>query len=181
MKKIAIQGIAGSYSDEAAHQIFAGEIEIVECVTFAETVAAVVEGRADNAVLPVANKIVGEISDAVSEAAKAGLTAELTERLVIAHMLIGSGSADIGTISAVRSHPYALQQCSRFFSDHSDILAVPYGDTATSVRSIINEKAKHLAAIGSEHAAELYGGKILMHDIANMSDNWTDFSVFEIR
>lgn len=41
-RKVAIQGIAGSYHDIAAHNYFEGdEIELIGCNTFKEVIAAI--------------------------------------------------------------------------------------------------------------------------------------------
>ena len=61
METVAIQGIKGSYSEQAAHEIFNGSTQIVECMSFDETFSKVLGGAAKYAVIPVSNTIVGEI------------------------------------------------------------------------------------------------------------------------
>ena len=63
MTRVAIQGIRGSYSEEAVREIFGSTAVIVECIDFGQTFAAVRDGAADTAVVPLKNKIVGDIRE----------------------------------------------------------------------------------------------------------------------
>ena len=53
MTRVAIQGVRGSYSEEAATKVFGADTNIVECLNFEATFAAVRQGDADHAVIPV--------------------------------------------------------------------------------------------------------------------------------
>ena len=61
MSIVAIQGIKGSYSEEAAVKLLGKDASIAECDDFAETFAAFESKSADYVVVPVENKIVGTI------------------------------------------------------------------------------------------------------------------------
>ena len=56
----------------------------------------------------------------------------------------------------------ALDQCRNFFSSHPGIQAVPFYDTAGSVRHVIAEKLRDAAGIAAKRAASEYGGRILL-------------------
>jgi prephenate dehydratase len=75
----------------------------------------------------------------------------------------------------VFSHPIALDQCRNFFRLHPRIQAVPFYDTAGSVRHVIGEKLRDAAAIAPAQAAEQYEGRILLRGIEDNQQNFTRF------
>lgn len=175
MTRVAIQGVRGSYSEEAVREIFGAGVTLVECNSFEDTFAAVSAGDADNAVVPVENKIVGEIRQPI-ELMRDGSFRVLDKlSLAVRHVLAGTPDSDMSMLESVRSHLEALKQCRRFLLAHPQLVPVIGADTASSVRRIVEEgNAKH-SAIGSRRAAELYGAKILHTDVADDVDNWTTF------
>ena len=175
MTRVAIQGVKGSYSEEAVWQLFGGGASIVECCDFDETFAAVRLGDADNAVVPVRNKIVGEICRPVELLAEGSLKVLDKVPLRVRHVLTGTADAKFEDLVSVRSHVEALKQCRNFLAGHPHLTQVVGADTASSVKRIVEESTRTHAAIGSRRAAELYGAKILREDIADDIDNWTTF------
>ena len=175
MTTVAIQGMAGSYSEEATHRLMGPEAEIVECDDFASTFEAVAKARAEYAVVPVENKIVGEIEGAVSILRNGGFQVHDRLPLRVIHVLAGTADADVGSIKSVRSHVEALKQCKRYLAANSEWMQVIGGDTASSVRRVVEENRPENAAIGSRRAAEIYGAKIIAENIADDHDNWTTF------
>ena len=73
MKSVAIQGIDGSYSEQAARQMLGPHIEIVECHSFDTAIEAVTSGSSDMAVLPVENRIVGRLEPSATLVERSGL------------------------------------------------------------------------------------------------------------
>ena len=175
MTTVAIQGVAGSYSEEATHRLMGLEAEIVECVDFAGTFDAVAKARAEYAVVPVENKIVGEIEGSMSILRSGGFKVHEHLPLRVMHVLVGTAEADLDSIKTVRSHVEALKQCKRYLSMNSSWMQVIGADTASSVRRIVEENRIENAAIGSRRAAEIYGAKIIAENIADDHDNWTTF------
>ena len=177
MRRVAIQGVAGSYSEEAVRQLFGGDASILECLDFEETFDAVRVGDADNAVVPVINKIIGEIRRPV-ELLGAGSFKILDKLpLRVQHVLAGTPDGNFEELVSVRSHVEALKQCGRFLASHPQLTQVIGADTASSIKRIVEGSNPTHAAIGSRRAAELYGAKILCEDIADDIDNWTTFYV----
>ncbi|MFN6963184.1 MAG: prephenate dehydratase domain-containing protein [Pyrinomonadaceae bacterium] len=173
MTRVAIQGIRGSYSEEAAVAMLGRQVAFVECASFDEAIAAVRDRRADAAVLPVANKITGSVEPAASLVAASGVPVVRRERLAIEHVLIAAGECEIRDLKVVVSHIQALRQCSAFLAANPHLRPVPATDTATAVRSAIEGSA--VAAIGSARAAEIHGGQVLARNIADDAGNWTEF------
>jgi len=175
MTRVAIQGVTGSYSEEAARRLFGDEASIVECCDFDETFAAVRQGDADKAIVPVMNKIVGEIRRPVELLAEGTLKVLDQLPLRVRHVLAGTADAEFEKLDSVRSHIEALKQCRSFLAAHPQLVQVADSDTASSVRRIVEDATETQAAIGSRRAAELYGARILCEDIADDIDNWTTF------
>ena len=177
MTRVAIQGIAGSYSEEATRLIFGSEVSIVECDDFDSTFSAIRTHAADHAVVPVENKIVGEIRTPL-ELLKAGGYKTLDSLpLKVRHVLAGTPDATFAQLRTVRSHIEALKQCRRFLAANLQLTQIVGADTASSLRDVVAEGDSTKAAIGSRRAAELYGAKILRENIADDLDNWTTFYV----
>jgi prephenate dehydratase len=177
MIRVAIQGVRGSYSEEAATQLFGAEAAIVECTDFESTFAAIREGDAEHAVIPVENKIIGPI------AATMGLLRTHRNSVIdklplrVRHVLAGVAGTTLDEITSVRSHIEALKQCRRFFAKNSYLRQVVGADTASSVRRVVDEGVLANAAICSRRAAEFYGAEIVRESVADDVDNWTVFYV----
>lgn len=176
---VAIQGIRGSYSEEAARKFFGARALIVECPSFDETFRAVVTGRTRYAVVPLKNKIVGEIASAAEVLSRTDLKISDELPLEVRHVLVGTTEAEFETVKTVRSHVEALKQCRRFFSENKSLRQIIGADTASSVRRIIEERHAENAAIGSRRAAEIYGAKVLCEAVADDAENWTTFYLLE--
>lgn len=175
MKTVAIQGVRGSYSEEATRKIFGARARITECADFAETFQTLLARKTDYAVVPLKNKIVGEIegATAILRQTKLQILDELA--LEVRHVLVGTPAAEFENLETVRSHIEALKQCRRFLSENKNLQQVIGADTASSIRRIVEENRLQKAAIGSRRAAEIYGGKILRENIADDAENWTTF------
>jgi len=177
MTTVAIQGIRGSYSEEAALRMLGASADLIECCDFASTFEAVTAKRATHAVIPLRNKIVGEIGAVADLLAQTELTVLEELDLDIRHVLAGTATAEIGDVITVRSHIEALKQCSSFLAANPHIRQITGDDTASSISQIAGEDKKQNAAIGSARAAKIYGATILRKDIANDLNNWTTFGL----
>lgn len=172
---VAIQGIKGSYSEEATNILFGDDADISECMTFDETFNKVIGKAVRYAVVPVKNTIVGDIESALSLLSQSGLPVVNQIKLRVQHVLAGTPEAEFETLRSVRSHVEALKQCRKFLSGNPQLVQVGGADTASSIRRIVTEGDPTHAAIGSRRAAEFYGARILKEDIADDIDNWTTF------
>jgi chorismate mutase/prephenate dehydratase len=155
--------------------LFGENVAIVECRDFAGTFEAVGLGKADHAVVPVENKIVGEIVQPVELLNEGSFRILESLSVRVQHVLAGTPDANIEQLVSVRSHVEALKQCRKFLSTHPNLTPVIGTDTASSVRRIVGEADPASSAICSRRAAELYGAKILRENIADDIDNWTTF------
>lgn len=179
MKRIAIQGIKGSYHDMAAHYYFdQDEIELICCATFEDVFAAV---KADSSVLGMAaieNTIAGSLLHNYELLCDSGLCIIGEHKLRISHSLLALPDDDMDSITEVHSHPVALMQCREFLSRHPHLRVVEEEDTAGSAELISRKKLHGFAAICSKFAAPLYGMRVLEQGIETNKHNFTRFLVF---
>lgn len=179
MKRIAIQGIKGSYHDMAAHYYFDHEdIELICCSTFEEVFDTV---RNDSTVLgmtAIENTIAGSLLHNYELLCDSGLTIVGEHKLRISHSLLCLPEDNLEDITEVNSHPVALMQCRDFLSHHPRLKVVEAEDTAGSAEIISRERLHGHAAICSKFAAPLYGMKVLKEGIETNKHNFTRFLVF---
>ena len=175
MRSVAIQGTKGSYSEEATVKLFGNNAHIQGFSSFFETFQALLMNSVDYAVIPVQNTIIGEISSAVKLFKQTDVQVIDELPLKIRHVLVGTENAELESIKTVRSHIAALSQCKDFFDANKKIRQIIGADTASSIRRIVADNVAENAAIGSPRAVEIYGGKVLSENIANITENQTTF------
>ena len=178
MKKVAIQGIVGSFHDITAHQYFKGEdIELICCDTFEEVFENM---KADNnvvGIVAIENTIAGSLLHNYELLRESGTTVVGEHKLHIEHSLLCLPEDDWDDIKEVNSHPVALMQCRGFLSKHPDFKVVEGSDTAGSAEKISRKHMQGHAAICSKYAAPLYGMKVLEEGIEDNKHNFTRFLV----
>ena len=178
MKRIAIQGIPGSYHDIAAHQFFANEeIELICCTTFEEIFAQIKEDSNVIGMLAIENTIAGSLLHNYDLLRQSGTTIVGEHKLRIKHSFVCLPDDDIESITEVNSHPVALAQCREFLQQFPKIKVVETDDTAASAKAIKEENLSGHAAICSHYAADLYDMKILKEGIETNKHNFTRFLV----
>src|SRR5271165_6886755 len=179
MQRIAIQGELGSFSHEAALRmakaIEAEPATIVPCAISADVFRAIAEGSVDRAVIPIENSLAGPVAEHYDLLLDQDVAIERESLLRIRHNLIALPGVRIEQIRRVSSHPVALAQCRRFFEQHPMMQAVPFYDTAGSVKQMIEVGDSSAAAIASRQAADQYGGEVLASGIEDNPANFTRF------
>lgn len=172
--KVAIQGERGSFSHQAALKLVPA-CQVIPCGRSVEVFDTVDSGRAGAAVIPVENTLAGPVGEHLDLLLERNvfITRELLLR--IEHNLIAAPGAKLKDLRQVLSHPVALDQCRNFFRRHRSIAPVPFYDTAGSVKHVLEEQRRDVAAIASRQAAREYGGKILMAGLEDDPRNVTRF------
>jgi prephenate dehydratase len=174
---ISFQGWPGANSDLACRHLFP-KSRSVPCASFEETIAAVHEGRAEAAMIPVENSIAGRVADIHHLLPSSGLsiTAEHFQR--VNHQLLALPGTEIGDLKRVLSHVHALGQCKDLIR-RLGLEPVIHADTAGAAKEVAEAGDRATAAIASTLAAELYGLVRLMTDIEDAEHNTTRFLVME--
>ena len=176
MKKIAIQGIKGSFHDIAAHQYFAGEdIELLCCDTFEEIFQQMRDDYSRLGLMAIENTIAGSLLHNYELLRESGMTIIGEHKLHIEHSIMCLPEDDLNTITEVNSHPVALMQCRDYLSRHPNIKVVEADDTAGSAEMISRNHLRGHAAICHAGAAPLYGMKVIEQGIEDNKHNYTRF------
>lgn len=178
MKRIAIQGIKGSFHDIAAHAYFQGEeIELVCCETFERLFAEMKKDNSLLALVAIENTIAGSLLHNYELLRDSGLTIVGEHKQHIEHSIMCLPEDEWSDITEVNSHPVALAQCRSFLSGHASMKVVEVEDTAGAAETINRLQLRGHAAICSAYAAPIYGMKILQEGIEDNKHNYTRFLV----
>ncbi|WP_263410142.1 prephenate dehydratase [Terriglobus tenax] len=174
--RVAIQGERGSNSHAAAVKMLGEEVTIVPCALSAEVVErlAAADG-VDVAVLPIENTLHGSVADHYDLLFNHDLRVEGELLLRIQHNVMAAPGVKLSEVKRVLSHPVALSQCRRWLAAHREIEAVPFYDTAGSVKHLMATEDRAAAAIASAPAAPEYGAEILEAAIEDNPENYTRF------
>jgi len=174
MTKIAFQGVAGAYSEEAIREYFGSGVETLPCRSFEQMFVAVEEGNADYAMLPVENAVAGSVTGAYELLMQRDLRINAEVILRVHHMLMAVPGVERDAIRRVGSHPQALAQCRRYLDRYGFKPEATF-DTAGSARDLAASPEPDAAVIASGLAAELYGLHILDRGIEDFPFNYTRF------
>ena len=175
--RIVFQGTEGSYSQEAMFRYFGKEINSFHVQKFRDAMEAIEEGSADFAVLPIENSTAGAVDEVFD------LLVEFENYIVdelvlpVRHVLAGLPDAALSDIERVYSHPQALMQSARYLDEHRDWQQISVANTAVAARKVLEDDDVKKAAICSEHAAEVYGLKLLDREINDNPANSTRFII----
>ena len=173
--RIGFQGTLGSYSHQACVEAFPGW-EGVPCVTFEGAIAAVREGRAELAMLPVENSTYGRVADIHHLLPESGLHI-IAEHFLRVHInLLALPGVALDDVRTAMSHTVLLGQCRAFLRER-DIATRVGADTAGSAEVVARSGDRTLAALASELAGEIYGLEVLARHIEDQSHNTTRFLV----
>lgn len=172
--KVAIQGEAGSFSHEAAKRMVPG-CDIVTCARSMEVFDRLERGSVKATVIPIENSLAGSVAEHFDLLLARNVSIQKEYRLRIVHNLIAAPGVRMKDIRRVYSHPVALDQCRDFFHAHPKIEAVPFYDTAGSVKHVVEHGLNDAAGIAGRQAAAVYKGRILAAGIEDDKKNFTRF------
>jgi prephenate dehydratase len=153
----------------------APDADVLPCVLSADVFAALLERRAGCAVLPIENTLHGSVAEHYDLLLTNPVRIDAEGLLHIRHNLIAAPNVDLSAIRTILSHPVALNQCRKFLSNFTQARALPFYDTAGSVKHIMAASLRDTAAIAPELAAEEYGAHILLRGIEDHAQNLTRF------
>jgi len=180
-KKIAIQGIQGSFHHLVANQYFGNKIRLKECLSFTEIPDLINNNEVDGAVMAIENSLAGSILPNYALIDEFDLYIQGEVHLPIHHHLMGLKGQSFADIKEVWSHPMAILQCRSFFRNHRHIKLVEEADTAESAKQIQEKQIKGIAAIASRKAAKIYDLNIIENEIQTRKQNYTRFFILKKR
>jgi len=178
MRKIAIQGVPGSFHDIAARRYFENEeVELLCCDTFEEVFASLKKDPSTVALVAIENTIAGSLLHNYELLRESGMTIVGEHKLRIRHSIMCLPEEDWADLQEVNSHPVALMQCRNFLTQHKELKVVEVADTAGAAADISRQHLLHHAAICHRDAADIYGLKVLEEGIETNKHNFTRFLV----
>lgn len=179
-KNLFVLGPAGSFSDEAARFFIKKtkkrEYKIVYMTTFKEIFRAVKKGG--EALVPMHNKIVGEISEVKKLMKKYSCIQSARFKFPVRFALVGKHAAPLSGIKIIYTSKIAYSQCKRFINKNfSDVRIVFFPSTSSAIKKIVQRSTFFSAATGSLDAAKLYKLDIIADNIQDEANDWTEFTV----
>ncbi len=178
--KVAIQGVAGCFHDEAARGWFGErgqETVTVGFDTFADLFEALQADSSMVAAVAIENTIAGSLLANHELLRASGLRIVGERKMRISHVLCALPGTRLEDVTEVHSHPMALMQCEKWLRQHPGMRMVEHSDTAGSAREIAEKGIRGRAAVCSRYAAELYDLDILAEGIETNKHNYTRFLI----
>lgn len=176
IQRIAFQGELGANSHLAARETYPA-LAPMPCASFEDAFAAVSEGAARYAMIPVENSLFGRVADVHHLLPESGLYIVGEKFVPIQHQLLGLPGATLEGLKAVRSHPQALGQCRKQLRALA-LSPVKTADTAGAAREIVEIGDPSIGALASSLAGEIHGLTVLKADVADAAHNTTRFLTF---
>ncbi|MCK4263088.1 MAG: prephenate dehydratase [Dehalococcoidia bacterium] len=174
--KVAFQGEAGAYSEEAALSFFGPTTQVEPYEGFDAVFKAVESGEARFGIVPIENSLEGSVSQVYDLLLDSELKVCGEIELRVVHCLIVNPETRLDLIKKAYSHPQALAQCRSFLRQLGCEL-IPTYDTAGSVRTVKEKGIVDGAAVASARAAQIYGMKVIARGIEDNPSNFTRFFV----
>ena len=172
--KIAYQGIAGSYSESCAKEMYP-DCETIPCKTFDECFEKANHDSSIRSIIPESNKTTGNnVVEYLIFKYRLNIYAE--HFFPIKHNLLGIKGSKLTDIKDVYSHAQALSQSAKYIKKNN-LNENVRADTAGSAKYVSEANDKTKAAIASNLSANIYGLEILKDKIQDDENNVTRFLI----
>ncbi len=186
--KIAFLGPEGSYSNLAAKEFLRTETtekktvnDWDECIpfrNFPEVFAAVTNGRADAAAVPIENSLQGGVLQNLDLLQLSPELYAVKEAVIrIDHRLVYKEGVKPSEIGRVYSHRQALDQCSKYLIKEMPFASLRETDsTAFGITRAMEDETGKSAAIAGAHTENLRNGFVMSEEcISDEKNNFTHF------
>lgn len=173
--KIAYQGEPGANSHIACLEAYPDH-EPYACRTFEDAFAAVKDGEAALAMIPIDNSVAGRVADIHHLLPQSNLYIVGEHFLRVHHQLLAVKGGRLDQLQTVESHVHALGQCRKIIRELG-VRPIVAADTAGAAREISEAGNPARAAIATKLAGEIYGLDILRQNIEDEEHNTTRFIV----
>jgi prephenate dehydratase len=177
--QVSIQGYEGSFHQVAAQQFFGKNVTVLPCATFRDVIKIASNKKESNGgVMAIENSIAGSILPNYNLLQKSSLKIVGEIYLPIKQQLLVNPGVQLEDIREVHSHHMAIQQCLEYLDKYNWKL-VETEDTALSAKHVQQHRSKHIAAIASKLAADLFNLEVLAPNIHTLKNNYTRFLVLQ--
>lgn len=168
-------GVEGANADLACRQNYP-YMRTLALNAFEDVFAAVTEGKAKYAMIPIENSHAGRVAEIHNLLPRTNLHIVAEHIEPIEHHLYAVPGTKLADVKQVYSHQQALMQSRKFIHEHA-LEAHVHSNTATAARDVAAWKDGSKAAICSKLAGELYQLELLAENVQDASDNETHFIV----
>ena len=179
-KAVSIQGYEGSFHQMAAETYFGDGVKVIPCATFRDVIKIAEDKKLSNGgVMAIENSIAGSILPNYT-LLQNNQTLKITGEIylpIAQHLMVNPG-VRLDDINEVHSHHMAIQQCMEYLGKRHWKL-VETEDTALSAKHVFQRKSKHIAAVASRLAADMFGLEIVAENIHTQKSNYTRFLILE--
>jgi prephenate dehydratase len=172
---ISFQGSLGANSDVACHAVYP-EMTTLPCASFDEAFAAVGDGRARLAMIPIDNSSAGRVADIHHLMPDSGLHIIGEHFQKVDYHLLAPEGATMDTVKEVHSHVQALSQCRKYIRA-AGFKPILHADTAGAAADIAERGDISQAALATELAGDIYGLQSLEIDVQDTEHNTTRFII----
>jgi prephenate dehydratase len=173
--KIAYQGVAGAYSEQACKSAYP-HLTPIACETFLDAMKMVEEGKAMYAMIPLENSTAGRVEEIYRLIPKMKLHVVGEHFEPVIHCLLGVKGSKKEDIKYVASHPQALAQCQNNILKLG-LTSIAKLDTAGSAKEIKELNDKSFCAIASKLASKIYDLELLQEHFEDIKGNTTRFFI----
>jgi prephenate dehydratase len=179
LPRVGYLGPEGTFSEEALlASASRGAVEPVPLASIYEVITRLRAGELEWAIVPIENALDGSVSVTLDLLAQDADELEIVAEAVlrVSHSLIAGEPLELSEIDTVLSHPQVPGQCERFLrSELAHARILPASSTAEAVRTVVGERQRGRAALGTLLAAEIYGGTVIREGVQDSRENETRF------
>lgn len=185
MKKVGIQGLEGSFSEQAAkfycNKFDIQDFELAYLVSSMNVLDGLNSNEIDVGIFAMENAQGGVVIESVKALAENNCKIIDMFYVEISQNLMAKDSISLGEIEEIHSHEQALKQCKDYLAEKFwSKKLVETDDTAKSAQDLASGKLRdNVAVIASKQSAEKYGLNIVDHDIHDLKKNLTLFLAVE--
>ncbi len=171
---VACQGVEGAYAQIACERIFKAPF-IMYFKSFDAVFHAIEQGLCQYGILPIENSTAGSVKKVYDLMIHHNFSIVKTFRLKIDHNLLANPGTKLEDIREIYSHEQAINQCSEFLKELTNVNIIPVENTAVAANMVAQSGRTDVAAISSRTCEELYGLACIAASIQDEGNNRTRF------
>lgn len=170
-RRVVILGERGGFADEAVRALCDDVAEVSAVASAPETVAALVAGSADLAVLPLETSLGGAVGEAHDALADSPDVFVVAETVVATHYCLAAPrGSSLEAIATVLSHAAANARCREFFRARPRVQVHGSFDVAAAALEVAQLGDPSFAALTTRLAAERADLDVVAADIDDRPD-----------
>lgn len=173
---VAYAGTPGSFSWEAAEKLFPAS-PMMGLERFEDVCEAVSLRKADAGILPYENTLAGKVQEVIDLIERYEFQIVDRLKLRIRQNLVAPRGTELKSIRKIYSHNKALEQCREFLKILPECRIISCSTTSAAAQAVSALDDKCSAAIASAAAARLNRLEILVPDIQDCDEDYTEFVV----